>query len=200
MVKPLKGVLKMDISLKSPAWGENWDSFVKKMEGRGWRVRVLIVVISFGILIGLLPIFEAKTQEAESWVEVLIAEEQTPERLAMIEENSLLAIASPSDPEPQVTQKIKVVITAYSSSPQETDDNPYITAAGTWVREGIVANNMLPFGTKIRIPEIYGDKVFIVEDRMHWKKGYYHVDIWFASYKEAKDFGAKTTFIEVLES
>jgi 3D (Asp-Asp-Asp) domain-containing protein len=190
----------MGINLKGPAWGRNWGPFVKQMGGRGGRVVVLIIVISFGILIGLLPIFEAKTQETESWVGVLTGEERTSERLAMIEENSLLAISNPSDPEPQVAQKIKVVVTAYSSSPGETDDNPYLTAAGTWVREGIVANNMLPFGTKIRIPEIYGDKVFIVEDRMHWKKGYYHVDIWFASYGEAKDFGAKTTFIEVLES
>lgn len=173
----------MDINLKGPAWGKNF----------------LIIVVSFGILIGLLPIFEAKTQETESWVEVLMIKERPPEKLAMVEENSLLAISNPSNPEPQVAQKIKVVITAYSSSPWETDGNPYITAAGTWVREGIVANNLLPFGTKIKIPEIYGDKIFVVEDRMHWKKGYYHVDIWFASYGEAKNFGAKRTYIEVLE-
>ena len=183
MIKPLKRGFKMNVNLKSPAWGRNF----------------LIVLISVGILIGLLPIFEAKTQGAESWVGVLMVEERPPEGLAMIEENSLLAISNPSEPEPQVAQKIKVVITAYSSSPWETDGNPYITAAGTWVREGIVANNLLPFGTKIKIPELYGDRVFVVEDRMHWRKGYYHVDIWFASYGEAKNFGAKRTFIEVLE-
>jgi len=183
MIKPLKRGFKMDINLKGPAWGRNF----------------LIIVISVGILIGLLPIFETKPLEAEGWAKVLVVEEQPPERLAMIGENSLLAISNPSEPESQVAQKIKVVITAYSSSPWETDGDPYLTAAGTWVREGIVANNLLPFGTKIKIPEIYGDKVFVVEDRMHWKKGYYHVDIWFASYGEAKNFGAKRTFIEVLE-
>jgi len=175
---------KMDINLKGPAWGKN----------------CLTVIMIVGILIGLLPIFEAKSPETESWAGILVVEEQPPERLAMIGENSLLPISNPINPEPQVARKIRVVVTAYSSTPAQTDDNPYITAAGTWVKEGIIANNLLPFGTKIRIPELYGDKIFVVEDRMHWKKGYYHVDIWFASYGEAKNFGAKRTFIEVLES
>ncbi|GAI34149.1 unnamed protein product, partial [marine sediment metagenome] len=109
-------------------------------------------------------------------------------------------ISSPSNPESQYTKKtIEVVVTAYSSSPWETDDSPYLTAAGTWVREGIVANNKYPFGTEIRIPEIYGEKIFVVEDRMSWKKGEYHIDIWFPSYWEALNFGTKRTYIEVLE-
>ena len=176
----------MDINLKGPAWGRNF--------------LIIIISISVGILIGLLPILETKSPEAESWVEVWLTEGWQPARLAMVEENSLLAMSNPSNPEPQAARKIRVVVTAYSSTPAQTDDSPYITAAGTWVREGIIANNLLPFGTKIRIPELYGDKVFVVEDRMHRKKGYYHVDIWFASYGEAKNFGVKRTYIEVLES
>ncbi|KKS89885.1 MAG: 3D domain-containing protein [Parcubacteria group bacterium GW2011_GWF2_43_11] len=118
--------------------------------------------------------------------------------LLTVQENSLL----PSSllPEPKVAKTIKVIITAYSSTPEETDDTPFITAAGTTVRDGIIANNLFPFGTKIRIPELYGDKVFTVEDRMSSKKGYYHFDIWFSSKQGAKDFGAKLTQIEVLES
>ncbi len=119
--------------------------------------------------------------------------------LATIQENSFLPISNPMDPI-KPAQKIKMVITAYSSTPWETDDNPFITASGFGVQEGVVANNMLPFGTKIRIPELYGDKVFIVEDRMHWTKGYYHLDIWFPEYWQAKNFGAKTTYVEILES
>ena len=164
------------------------------------NLKILIVLVTVGILIGLLPILETKSQEAESWFEIGLTGEWQPERLAMVEGNSLLAISNPSEPESQVARKIRVVVTAYSSTPAQTDDNPYITAAGTWVREGIIANNLLPFGTKIRIPELYGDKVFVVEDRMHQRKGYYHVDIWFASYGEAKNFGAKRTYIEILES
>jgi len=120
--------------------------------------------------------------------------------LPLLQENSLLAISSPSNPESQTVKKIRVVITAYSSTIDQTDLDPFVTAAGTWVREGIVANNKYPFGTEIRIPEIYGEKVFVVEDRMSWKKGKYHIDIWFPSYWEALNFGTKRTYIEILES
>jgi len=118
--------------------------------------------------------------------------------LLIVQENSLL----PSSllPVPKIARTINVIITAYSSTPEETDSTPFITAANTVVKDGLIANNLLPFGTKIRIPELYGDKVFTVEDRMSSKKGYYHFDIWFSSTKEAKEFGAKFTNIEVLES
>lgn len=99
----------------------------------------------------------------------------------------------------ELVRKMNVVVTAYSSTPWETDGTPYVTASGAWVEEGIVAINSLPFGTRVRIPEVFGDKVFVVEDRLHRRKGNYHVDVWFPSYKDALDFGAKRTYIEVLE-
>jgi len=114
--------------------------------------------------------------------------------MVTIEENSLVSTRNRI-----VVREINVIITGYSSSPEETDDNPLITASGEEVGKGIVANNLLPFGTEIRIPELYGDQIFVVTDRMHWRKGYYHVDIWFSSKEEAKNFGAKETYIEVLE-
>ena len=122
------------------------------------------------------------------------------EKLLLFNENTLIPASDPSNPEPKIVKKLLVIITAYSSTPWETDGNPFITAAGTQVRDGIIANNLFPFGTKIKLPELYGEKIFVVEDRMNWKKGYYHIDIWFPSYWEAKEFGAKRTYIEVLES
>lgn len=113
-----------------------------------------------------------------------------------INKNSLLA-SSPL-PEPKVVRKVNVIVTAYSSTIFETDDDPFITAANTVVRDGIIANNLLPFGTKVRLPEIYGDKIFVVEDRMNRRKGDYHFDIWFPSHYEAKSFGAQNTYLEVL--
>ena len=95
---------------------------------------------------------------------------------------------------------IEVVVTAYSSTPEQTDDTPFITASGKCVKDGVIANNMLPFGTKVRIPKLYGNKVFVVEDRMNKKKSDYHIDIWFPTYNQAKNFGVKTVYIEVLES
>jgi len=171
----------MVISLKCPEGGRN----------------LLICLIFAGILIGFLPVFGPRSRE----VDPVLASESL-NKLATIEGNSLLPIAdfSISGPEPQPAQKIKVVVTAYSSTPWETDGNPFLTAAGTGVREGIVANNLLAFGTKVKMPEIFGDKVFVVEDRMNSKKGYYHVDIWFPSYREAINFGAKTTYLEILEN
>ncbi|MDD5589987.1 MAG: hypothetical protein PHQ47_02320 [Candidatus Portnoybacteria bacterium] len=92
----------------------------------------------------------------------------------------------------------KVIVTAYSSTPDQTDDSPFITAMGTQVRDGIIACNFLKFGTKVRLPEIYGDKIFVVEDRMALKNSH-KVDIWMPSRQSALQFGVKTLAIEVVE-
>ena len=114
-------------------------------------------------------------------------------------QGAFLALSLPSNqPEQQQAKNIAVIVTAYSSTPEETDDTPHITASGTPVREGIVAANFLPIGTKIKIPVLYGDKIFVVEDRMHPRK-VYQVDIWFSDTIEALEFGARQTFIEVVE-
>jgi len=98
-----------------------------------------------------------------------------------------------------VAKIIKAIVTAYSSTPDQTDDTPFITASGKHVADGIVANNMLPIGTKIRIPSIYGNKILIVEDRMNKNKSNYHIDIWMPSRLLAVNFGVKTAEIEILE-
>ncbi len=96
-------------------------------------------------------------------------------------------------------RKIKVVVTAYSSTVAQTDDTPYITASGDWVRYGIVAANFLPFGTELKIPEIFGNRIFVVLDRMHHRKGY-QIDVWFQSTQEAIDFGIhRNVYIRLVE-
>jgi len=103
--------------------------------------------------------------------------------------------------ETQKTVKtIKVVVSAYSSTPDQTDDTPFITANGGYVGDGVVANNMLPFGTKIRIPELYGDKVFTVTDRMNKRYDGNHLDIWMPDRSLALNFGVKHAEIEILEN
>jgi len=92
---------------------------------------------------------------------------------------------------------LKVYITAYSSSPDETDDTPHITASGSRTRDGVIATNMLPFGTKVRIPHLFGKKIFVVEDRMHSRFSE-RVDIWFPTKEDAKKFGIRYAEIEVL--
>lgn len=99
-------------------------------------------------------------------------------------------------PQPIIVKK--VYITAYSSTPEETDDTPFITASGKEVRDGIVASNFLAIGTKIRIPAIFGNKIFVVEDRMHPKMTNI-VDVWMPNKSQAIQFGRIYTEIEILE-
>jgi len=110
----------------------------------------------------------------------------------------LVPTANPANPPLKVVRTINTIITAYSSTVGQTDDSPFITASNKDVRDGIVANNYLPFGTQIRIPELYGEKIFVVEDRMSRRKGDYHFDVWFSDYNQALTFGAELTYIEIL--
>jgi len=167
--------------------------------------------IKYSILIGLTGLFSLaffcffplKISESNTTLikEITIEKENFSENsLIILSGNTLMPDYNLPNPESQITRKIPVIVTAYSSTPWETWGNPFVTAAGTWVKDGIVANNYLPFGTKVRMPEIYGDRVFIVEDRMHSRKGNYHFDIWFPSHSEAVNFGVKRTYVEVLEN
>ena len=98
----------------------------------------------------------------------------------------------------KAVKTIKVVVTAYSSTSDQTDDSPFITASNKYVKDGIIANNMLPFGTKVRIPELYGNKIFVVEDRMNKRMGNQRFDIWMSDKPSALKFGVKTVDIEIL--
>lgn len=93
-------------------------------------------------------------------------------------------------------------ITAYTSEAAQTDDSPCITASGFNLCErGIedtVAANFLRFGTKIKIPDLFGDKVFIVRDRMN-SRHTDRLDIWMVNKSDAKKFGIKMAKIEILE-
>lgn len=59
-----------------------------------------------------------------------------------------------------------VSISAYTASKKECGKSDGITASGDMVHDGVIACNFLPFGTKVKIPNMFGDKVFIVKDRM----------------------------------
>lgn len=83
---------------------------------------------------------------------------------------------------------IRAILTAYSSTVDQTDDTPFTTASNTTVRDGVVASNFLAFGTKVQIPSLFGDKVFTVEDRMA-KKHNDKIDVWFSERHSAKQFG-----------
>lgn len=92
-----------------------------------------------------------------------------------------------------------ILVTAYSSTPDQTDEDPFITASGKTVKEGVIASNFLPFGTKVRFPEIFEDKIFVVEDKMNKRFNDSRVDIWFPERELAEEFGIRETIIEIIE-
>ncbi|MDP3729681.1 MAG: 3D domain-containing protein [bacterium] len=110
-----------------------------------------------------------------------------------IYETSIITAAPRSAP----GQTVTVTLTGYSSTEDQTDDSPFITASNKQVADGIVAANFLPFGTRLQIPKLFGDKVFTVEDRMH-KRFSDRVDIWFADRNTALNFGRRTAEIVIL--
>lgn len=109
------------------------------------------------------------------------------------------ALVQSSAPDtPIVVSQRWVTVTAYSSTVDQTDSTPFITASGTDVRDGIIACNFLRFGTRVRFPRVYGDKVFVVEDRMALKNSH-KMDIWFETREDAKQFGVQSLQVEVLK-
>lgn len=97
---------------------------------------------------------------------------------------------------------LQVIATAYSPRVQETDETPFITASGTRTRDGVIAANFLPFGTKVRFPDLFGDKIFTVEDRMNrrYTNAYPHrIDMAFEKTKDAIRFGRQAIALEIIE-
>jgi 3D (Asp-Asp-Asp) domain-containing protein len=117
-------------------------------------------------------------------------------------------VATSSTPEKTPIKEIKVVrtsthtITAYNSEPNQTDGDPCTTANGYNVcksgQEDTIAANFLKFGTKVMIPELFGDRVFVVRDRMN-KRHANRVDVWMKDYDDAVHFGIKVAKIQVIE-
>ena len=139
-----------------------------------------------------------------SWFKGRISPAMSAGKLSENIENDLatikgVALVSANLPLIGVSRVYETIVTAYSSSVDETDSTPFLTASGEYVRDGIVAANFLPFGTRIRIPEVFGNKIFIVKDRMAAKHAE-KVDIWFQSKDLAKTFGKKKLNVEVLDT
>ena len=154
--------------------------------------RVSASLALFGMLYNLVFSSASAIEIDKNIVELMPAD-----GLAMVQGQALIQSSNP-DTSKVVAQKL-VAVTAYSSTADQTDSTPFITASGTNVRDGIVACNFLRFGTRVRFPQLYGDKIFVVEDRMALKNSH-KIDIWFTTRNEAKEFGVKYLQVEILES
>lgn len=92
---------------------------------------------------------------------------------------------------------ITVPVSAYNSEVGQTDGSPFTTADGSQVRDGIVAANFLPHGTRFRIPDQFGNKVFEVHDRMN-SRYTYKIDIWMLNKSDARKWGVRNVKVEIL--
>ena len=89
---------------------------------------------------------------------------------------------------------IQAVVTAYSSTPEQTDDSPRVTASGRYVGPKVIAcPKSYKFGTMVRIL----GKVYECADRMNQKFGE-RFDVWFEKTEDALAFGKKNITVEIL--
>ena len=94
-----------------------------------------------------------------------------------------------------IGSKVHVLATAYSSTVDQTDGNPFVTANGERVGPGTMAANFLPMGTTVKI----GDNVYVINDRMNARyNNKYVVDIWKPNRAEAIQHGARIMEMEVV--
>lgn len=133
-----------------------------------------------------------RVEEIKTVIEGLTNEEEIAFKNSLPENENL-----------KVSYEKKVVFTAYNSEAEQCDSTPCITANGFNVcQHGIedtVAMNGIKMGTKIRIPELFGDRVFVVRDRMNARYGSDRGDVWMLDKTSAKEFGVKLSRVEVLE-
>lgn len=114
----------------------------------------------------------------------------------------VLSSVKAADPDLKVVKTMTVTATAYTSAVNETDDTPCITANGYDLceanEENVIAANFLKFGTKVRIPDVFGDQIFTVQDRMNARYTT-RIDVWTTTKAKAFAFGKRTVEIEVVE-
>lgn len=98
-----------------------------------------------------------------------------------------------------VKKTLTTTATAYSSDVAQTDDSPFTTSNGKQVYDGLIAANWLPYNTKVRIPDLFGDKIFTVNDRMNARYQSDRFDVWMKSRDEAIKFGLRHVRIQIVE-
>jgi 3D (Asp-Asp-Asp) domain-containing protein len=87
-----------------------------------------------------------------------------------------------------------ILVTGYSSTPDQCWGDPFQTASGTRVHRGTMAcPPQYPFGTKIEIENV---GTFICEDRGGAIKGS-HFDMWFTSRGEALNWGKRVMLAKI---
>jgi len=153
---------------------------------------LLIIIMLFDFIMFPAPVMAKELDNGANWTELI--------KLSLTFKDDEYP-KLPENPDSDVKWSGTFSVTAYNSEESQCDASPCITANGYNVCssgvEDTVATNMLPFGTKVRFPELFGDRVFIVRDRMNsrYQKKF---DIWMVNHDDAVDFGHKVTKVEIL--
>jgi 3D (Asp-Asp-Asp) domain-containing protein len=174
-------------------------------------VKLLVAIIVYDYMMFPLPILAKEANKARKLQPVASFAGQ--ESVALTTANTTpitsLDISKKVQAEPIVVKKtVKIKdhgyhsMTAYNSEVGQTDGDPCTTANGFNLckhnEEDTVAANFLKFGTKVRIPELFGDRVFVVRDRMN-SRYQERVDVWFKDHQDAIKFGVRKAKIEIVE-
>jgi len=88
------------------------------------------------------------------------------------------------------------IITGYSSSKDETDNTPDITASQKPTQEGVIA---CPRYYKFSTQFLINGKIYTCWDRMN-SKFIHRFDIWFPSKQEAKEWGNKILMVYLIKN
>jgi len=157
----------------------------------GEVVLFLIMALIFINVIGTLVLLEKIFYEKEGKLPVV----SRPLAETLREEDGRVLI-----------RKIIVQASAYSSSADQTDSTPCITANGfnlctAYYSNGIadtIAANFLPMNSVVRIPDLFGDRLFVVRDRMNPRYSRNHIDIWMPTRNQAVAFGRRWVEVEIV--
>lgn len=170
MQKSIKAKKRAELRVKArKTWNE-----VKDM---------ILLLILLNILIGLLQQIDISSLTASKTI--------------IIERETIIRPAEASETKEDVKEQEEAKMgefSAYNAEPEQTDGDPFTMASGKRVYEGAVANNCLPFGTKIEV----NGKVKIVEDRMNSRYGCEHFDIFMTDYDDAIKFGRQKLEYKVI--
>ena len=100
------------------------------------------------------------------------------------------------EPQNVAVETFNAEVTAYTSTEEETDDTPFLTASGETVGPGTIACPLrLKFGTIIQIEK----RIFKCNDRMNLRYRHTnHFDIWVESKDEAIAWGRKTVEVSII--
>jgi len=168
-------------------------NFVKSITQKALVLAVLIVVLASMINPGV-----AKAQNEENGLisaikDFFIGEETASSTFPVAEDR-------------KAVRTVWVTVTAYSSTVDQCDSTPCITANGFDLCKNYkeratadtIAANFLKFGTHVRLADAFGDQVFIVRDRMNSKyNGQNRIDVWMPTREEAIAFGVKRIKMEI---